>query len=156
MANHKVHINIKVTDFRNINDTGDAGRFCLIKKIEDVDISETPAANPGQGLVQRLDGDDRTIRLKKPTSGHIDLEFEVFGPGGGTDYTVAGIILNNRGFDTKHSKGNNFDAPKVEDNKVTITNRYVRGRTFWELYIAIQHSDGRIGLIDPGVENSDP
>jgi hypothetical protein len=156
MATRTVNVALRVTEFRDIKDTGNPGRFCLISRIVDQDITEDPVPAPGKELVQRFDGDDRTIRLKKPpvaAGKEIALAFTIFGV---ENYVVAGVIFNNRGLDTSFpAKGHNFEAVTVAGNKVTITNKYARGRCYWELYIAIQRSDGTIGLIDPGLENSD-
>lgn len=87
------------------------------------------------------------------TAREIALAFRVFGA---ENYTLAGAIFNNQGFDPSFpGKGHNFEAVTVVGNKVTITNKYARGRCYWELYMATQRMDGTIGLIDPGVENSD-
>lgn len=40
---------------------------------------------------------------------------------------------------------------------MTLNNAYVDGKTYWEVFIGIQEvsSGKRVGIIDPGVENSE-
>ncbi len=147
-----VKITLEVISFRGIGDFSNPARFCEIK---DPMIAEDLGKRAAQ-----YPGDFRTIRLNngnggKPGAVALDLEVTVVGPGGADLYSIAGVLINNSGLDQTHAKGSNFDTNLPRKNVVTIKNKYKRGKEYWEFYLAIQDSTGRIGLIDPGVENSE-
>ncbi len=85
--------------------------------------------------------------------GAVDLEF-VIRPA--LDYDVVGALIDRDGLNGKGGAKNNFVVKDIDDNVITITNRYTTGRTAWELYIGIvENGTNFIGLIDPEIENSD-
>ena len=147
-----VKITLEVISFRAIGDFSNPGRFVEIK---DPTITEDLGTR-----AFFYPGDLRTIRLNNGNNGNagakpVDLDITIVGPGGANLYIVAGVLINNQGLDQTHAKGSNFDTNLPNKNLVRLKDKYKRGKEYWEVYIAIQDSTGRIGIVDPGVENSD-
>lgn len=132
-------IEIEVTTFRRAG-----SGFCAHK----------PPAIQGNGANGRVTIDPNnanSILVSGP--GAVDLEF-VIRPV--NDYVVTGALIDRDGLNGKGSAKNNFAIKDIDDNVITITNRYTKGRSAWELYIGVVKSGTNvIGLIDPEIENSD-
>ena len=143
-------ITLTVTQFNAIKDLSNANRFCII---------DDPYIANGAGRVYTISGDRRTLRVtngKTTRTGKakaVNLEFTIEPA---NTYVIAGLLIDQAGFDEKGGGKNNFKLSKVDGSVVTVTDNYVDGKTYLEVLIGIQDiTSGRIGIIDPGVENSE-
>jgi hypothetical protein len=71
-------------------------------------------------------------------------------------YTVCGLAITNAGLSGDGSGNGSFSLSSVSGSTLGIVDHYSTGNgATWKLYIAILNSSGQLGLIDPGIENSD-
>ena len=145
-------ITLNVTMFNALKDLSNANRFCI--------IDDPAIVDSANGRVYTINGDRRTLRIKNGKTGAaqkakpINLEFTITPAG---SYVVAGLIVDGGGFDGKGGAKNNFAPGAIDGNVVTLEDVYSDGKTYWEVLIGIQEVAGgkRVGVIDPGVENSE-
>ncbi len=103
------------------------------------------------------------IIVKNPDghgNGRVKMDFVVVSAESpAKTYTVCGFIISNGGLNSPTPGPGNFQPDQVNDNVLTLINRYTKGRQTWKLYLAISCVDAagvtQVGVVDPAIENSD-
>lgn len=152
MAHPDAKITLTVTAFNGLKDFSNTNRFCV--------IDDPVITDDAGGRVYTIAGDRRTLRVKNGKTDPagpakpIDLVFTILPAG---DYLGAGVLIDGDGLNDNGTSGNNnFTLTRVDGNKILVKNAYKKGKAYFELFLGIQQvSTGRLGLIDPGVENSE-
>ena len=140
-------INLTVGTFRDITTTTDTPRWSTVSALEAV-------STPGQDRVTVPTG---TTKLIVSGSGLIDLVFTILSSDTST-YTPLGVwFLQTSGTEDPHGVAN-FSLQGITSSTITIRNLHVNSgpataRRKWEYYLVIQRQDGKIGIIDPDIEN---
>ena len=142
-------IDVTVKAFHGVNNRFDGEKLC---EVESISIT-----NDAGGRVSQLDGDP-TLRIKRGSAAgtpakKIKLIFTILPA---NTYIVAGVCFNGDGFNGRGALKNNFEIGDGNENKLTIIDKYSRGLMYWDVLIAVHEKlTGLIGLIDPGVENTE-
>ena len=150
MANPKLQITVTLTDFKVL--ATDTPRFC----------SATTGVTPGSGVGNGNPRRPNQIQVKgkkKP----VDLVFTIAnGIAGSTDvFWPSGIAFVGAPGNTDPTGGYNFSKATCLDDTLTVTDSNTThgpgaAAPVWEAYITVVRlSDLAMGVIDPGIENSD-
>ncbi len=106
-------------------------------------------ADPGQKMPKRI-----------KTSQKLDFEFHILREGYGIESPEARDHYRPLGFVLKRTQGDdpngwvNFGAFRLRKNVLTIRNFNPHNDTeIFRYYILIQNKEGKIGIIDPEIEN---
>lgn len=142
-------INLTVGTFRDITTTTDTPRWSTVSALEAV-------ATPGQTRVTVPTG---TTKLVVTGSGAIDLVFTILSSANDTStYTPLGVwFVQTSGTQDPHGVAN-FSLQAITSSTITIRNLHVNSGPAtagpkWEYFLVIQRQDGKIGIIDPDIEN---
>jgi hypothetical protein len=142
-------IDVTVKAFHGVNNRHDGEKLCEVQSI----VIKDDAG----GRVFQLAGDP-TLRIRRGAAAgsaakKIKLIFTILPA---NTYIVAGVCFSSDGFNGHGNMKNNFEIVDGNDHKLTIIDKYSRGLTFWDVLIAVQEKlTGLIGIIDPGVENTE-
>ena len=143
---------LRVTTFRDIYDGSATKAYCITDEPQIADYAD------GR-LIQPFHGDTRLIRFNRgkenldESAEPVDITYTIEPA---AHYKVAGVMINKHGL-TGNGKEPNFSIVSMVENKLTLRNHYRVGEQDWQVLIGIQEKaiSGRVGIIDPGVENSE-
>lgn len=108
--------------------------------------SSTPA---GRVTISPTNSNNIVVTSPGRGQGAINLDFVVTSTETpAKTYAVCGLAITNSGLN------GNFSLGQINNNVLSLSNRYTRGKTSWKLYIAVMFGN-QLGIIDPGIENSD-
>lgn len=145
----KARIKVNMVKFHPLQSITGAVRFCELHPDQPLTLNDN-----ARGRVRLLVSSQK-IKIMGASAGFsntpIDLEFTIHSR---SDTKVAGIIITGDGLQGYSAGGSVFELKDVSGRTLVLRDKYTNPvRKTWKLYIAVKNAAGRIGIIDPAIEN---
>ncbi len=112
-------------------------------------VSSITVSDTGGNRVYQKTG-SQAVYIKSKGKSALTIQFIVVGNGG--PYTVTGIAFS--GVLSDANGAATFGTPAYSANTATVDDTFAAQPT-WNYTITIQNPSGQLGMIDPGITNTD-